>query len=165
MTIFLSLSRCGCMLCCNDCNCRDPIGQASFSLSVSAVLFFFSVPLFMWNIGLVATTLSDCRSTHLDACFTERDVHPYYCRMRLVRAGIGSMAGLSACVALILAGNTAYLGPAIRTRAAAPVPHPVAVIVLADHVDPPDVVVLSDTPHAVRPMASHPYQGLPQASA
>ena len=57
--------------------------------------------------------------THVDTCFTDLEYHPYYCGLRLVRAGIGSAAGLAACIALVLAGNFAYLGPAIQDRAAA----------------------------------------------
>jgi hypothetical protein len=114
----LAFSCCGCALCCLPRACCDPVGQASASLGVSIVLMFLSLPLFSWNIAVVASALSACRSSHADDCF-EYDYAQPYCALTLARAGIGSMAGLAGCVALILAGNFAYLGPAVMARAAA----------------------------------------------
>jgi hypothetical protein len=148
---FLALSCCGCSLCCLPRKCCDPIGQASTSLALSVIFLFFSLPLFAWNISWVATSLRDCRETRIDSCFTELDFHPYYCSMRLVRAGIGSMAGLSGCIALILAGNFAYLGPAIRTRAA----HIAAALSVAAASAPLSAVHVVRSEHAAPPAGAY----------
>jgi hypothetical protein len=77
-----------------------------------------SLPLFAWNISFVASGLSVCRSTRTDHCFENNYAEPF-CALTFARAGIGASAGLAGCVALILAGNFAYLGPSIKSRAAA----------------------------------------------
>jgi hypothetical protein len=41
------------------------------------------------------------------------------CAMSMARVGVGSIAGLAGCVALILAGNLAFLAETVRARAEA----------------------------------------------
>ena len=120
-----------CKSCCCDC------GPFGLSLLLAFFFGFCAVALFVFQISAVAgcaTFCSLCMSEiggeeSCDYCFSDGPYAPNLitsriCPLRNARAGVGSAAGLTACGALIAAGNFAFLARAARPSTAISAPTP-----------------------------------------